>query len=280
MEKSVLITGCSSGIGLAAAEILHKKGYRVFATARKESDVKKLAAKGLESFTLDVNDSNSIREVLDQILERTQGKLYALFNNAGFGQTGAIEDLNRDAIRAQFETNVFGPMELVIQTLPIMRKQGYGRIIQNTSILGLVALPYYGAYVGSKFALEGFSNSLRHELRRSNIFVSIIVPGPIKTQFRDNSHTVYQRSIQAKDSVHSDKYKSLESYMTTGEAPMTVTPDAVVDKLIQALEAPKPKSHYYVGIPARILVALRHIMPDFALDWIIEKMNNAQEKNW
>lgn len=276
MQKSILITGCSSGIGLSAAQILQKKGYHVFATARKEADVKKLHALGLDSFQLDVNDSNSIHTVLGNILSITGGTLDALFNNAGFGQTGAIEDLTRALIRNQFETNVFGPMELIMQVLPIMRKQGYGRIIQNSSILGIVAMPYYGAYNASKFALEGFSNTLRQELRGTHIFVSIIAPGPIKTRFRDNALIMYKKTIPQNNSVHHERYKNLENYFATAEdkhPPMTVTPNAVVSKLIHALESSRPKAHYYIGIPANLFAWMRRLLPDCALDWVFDKIN-------
>lgn len=281
MQKSILITGCSTGIGLTAAQVLKSKGYRVFATARKESDVQKLLSLGLESFCLDVNHSSSIEQVLTDILAKTNGTLDALFNNAGYGQTGAVEDLSRDLIRQQFETNVFGPMELINHVLPIMRKQGHGRIIQNSSILGIVAMPYYGAYNASKFALEGFSNTLRLELRDTKIFVSIIAPGPIKTPFRDNALAIYKKSVIKRDSAHQKQYENLERYFATSEnkhPPMTVTPEKVVDKLIDALESSKPKAHYYVGVPANIFAWMRRLLPDCALDWIFTKISSAEIK--
>lgn len=281
MQKSILITGCSSGIGLSAAQILQKRGYRVFATARKEADVKKLQALGLNSFQLDVNDSSSIQTVLARILAITGGTLDALFNNAGFGQPGAIEDLTRTLIREQFETNVFGPMELIIHVLPIMRKQGHGRIIQNSSILGIVAMPYYGAYNASKFALEGFSNTLRQELRGTAIFVSIIAPGPIKTQFRDNALAMYKKNIPQQNTPHHEHYKKLESYFATAEdkhPPMTVTPAVVVSQLIHALENPRPKTHYYSGIPAKVFAWMRRLLPDYAVDWVLDRISRSQLK--
>ena len=166
-EKSVLITGCSSGIGLCAAEGLARCGYRVFATARKDADVAMLAGRGLESLRLDLADSASIRAAMDEILARTGGTLDALFNNAGYGQPGAVEDLRREVLRAQFETNVFGTMELTNRVMPVMRAQGHGRIIINSSVLGFVALPFRGAYNATKFALEGLADTLRLELRRN-----------------------------------------------------------------------------------------------------------------
>jgi len=186
-QKSILITGCGSGIGNHAAMQLKQRGYRVFASARKKEDVSKLSAAGLESVLLDVTDTASMQQALAHILQQTNGTLDALFNNAGYLQAGAIEDLTHDTNRAQFETNVFGPMELIRLVLPIMRQQGHGRIIQNSSILGVITLPYYGAYNASKFALEGFSRTLRQELYGTQIHLSIINPGPIQSELRKNA---------------------------------------------------------------------------------------------
>ncbi|MBX3709053.1 MAG: SDR family NAD(P)-dependent oxidoreductase [Gammaproteobacteria bacterium] len=273
-SKSILITGCSSGIGLCSAHALKQKGYRVFATARKEEDVKKLQSQGFESILLDVNHSASIKHAIKQIVELTDGTLDALFNNAGYMQTGAIEDITRDIERAQFETNVFGPMELIRLVLPIMRKQGYGRIIQNSSILGIITLPFYGAYNASKFALEGFSNTLRQELWGTNIHVSIINPGPIKTHLRETAFQIYQKTIDhQKSHLFTKEYKKMEQIYFASEekTKLAQKPDAVVKKLIHALESSRPRAHYYVGYPAILLAFLRRILPDCALDWMLRK---------
>ncbi len=177
-EKSVLITGCSSGIGYCVAKGLKARGYRVFATARKAEDVARLKAEGLESCVLDVSDSASIRQALAWVLEQTGGTLYALFNNGAYGQPGAVEDLSRDVLRRQFETNLFGWHELTCLVLPVMRRQGYGRIVQNSSVLGFVAMKYRGAYNASKFALEGLTDTLRLELKGTGIHLSLVEPGP------------------------------------------------------------------------------------------------------
>lgn len=281
MQKSILITGCSSGIGLCAALTLQKKGYRVFATARRSSDVINLQAQGLESLSLDVNNSYSMHEALHSILEKTGGTLFALFNNAGYVQAGATEDITREMMRAQFETNVFGAMELTNLVIPIMRKQGYGRIIQNTSILGLVAMPYRGAYNASKFALEGFSNTLRQELRGTSIFVSNIVPGPIHSELRSKAFDQYKITIANQDSVHKNLYKQMEKYFFTpdkNDRQFTQTPDAVVTKLLHALESKHPKAHYYVGFPAHIFAFLRRILPDGVMDWVMERVVAGEKK--
>jgi short-subunit dehydrogenase len=269
MKQSILITGCSSGIGLCAAKTLHQKGYRVFATARKAQDVEHLQQLGLESVLLDLNDSHSIRAALSTILEKTGGTLDAIFNNAGYGQGGAIDSLTRDMMRTQFETNVLGPMELIIQLLPIMRQQGHGRIIQNTSILGTITMPYYGAYTASKFALEAFSSTLRQELRGTSIFVSIIAPGPIESQFRETAYARFKETIKQNTLPLHKKLEQFFSPKSDARPPFTLPPEAVVKKLIHALESRKPKAHYYVTIPAHLMALLRRVLPESAMDWIV-----------
>ena len=154
MTKSILITGSSTGIGYRAAEMLREKGYRVFASARKAEDVTRLEQQGFEAISLDVADTDSINNGMDIILDRTGGTLDVLFNNAGYGQAGALEDISRDVMRKQFETNVFGLHELTSKVIPVMRKQGHGRIINVSSVLGFVTMPYRGAYNASKFAKD------------------------------------------------------------------------------------------------------------------------------
>ena len=183
-QKIVLITGCSSGIGYCVARGLKQRGYRVIATARREDSVKQLIDEGLESLVLDLSSSESIQLAFKEIVQLTGGNLYALFNNGAFGLPGAVEDLSRENLKVQFETNVFGWLELTNLVIPLMRKQGFGRIIQNSSVLGFVAMPFRGAYNASKYAIEGLSDTLRLELKGSNIFISLIEPGPITSQFR------------------------------------------------------------------------------------------------
>jgi short-subunit dehydrogenase len=282
MEKSILITGCSSGIGLSAALTLQKKGYRVFATARNESDVEKLKSLGLESLKLDVNDSASIKAALQEILKKTHGTLDALFNNAGYVQAGVTEDLTRDMMRMQFETNVFGTMELTNLVIPIMRKQGHGRIIQNTSILGLISMPYRGAYNASKFALEGFTNTLRQELYGTQIFVSALVPGPIHSELREKAYHKFKSTIAKRETEHQQLYQNMEKHFfaeTAKDSIFTLTPDAVTKKLLHALESKHPKAHYYVGFPAHLFAILRRLLSDNALDWIMNKISKSETKS-
>ncbi len=269
-KKTVLITGCSSGIGLCVAEGLVARGYRVFATARKEEDVETLEDRGLESLQLDLDNSESIQVAVKEILARTNNKLYGLFNNGGYGQPGAIEDLSRNAIRAQFETNLFGTMELTNAVLPTMRQQGYGRIIQNSSVLGFIALPYRGAYTASKYALEGLTDTLRLELAGTDIHTSLIEPGPIKSRFRTHSLSKYKENINAKQSVHKDNYEALKKRLTNKEGvAFTLPPTAVLNKVIHALESPLPKIRYYVTVPTYLLGTLKTILPTGLLDWIL-----------
>ena len=270
-EKSILITGCSSGIGLCVAEGLLRRGYRVFATARKQEDVKILLNKGMESFQLDLDDSSSIKRAVHEVLNKTEGKLFALFNNGGFGQPGAVEDLRREVLREQFETNVFGYLELTNIILPTMRKQGYGRIIQNSSILGFISLPFRGAYIASKHALEGLSDTLRMELKGTNIFVSIIEPGPIETKFRQNAYAKYKENINAKSSHFHKQYEAMEERLTkeTAPLPFTLPATAVLEKVLRVLESSKPKARYYVTTPTYIFAGLKRLLPGFLLEKLL-----------
>ncbi len=271
---SILITGCSSGIGYCAARGLQQRGYRVFATARSQVDVERLAKDGLESLCLDLDDSNSIRAALDTVLQRTGGTLDAVFNNGAYGQPGAVEDLSREVLRAQFETNLFGWLELTNLIIPVMRAQGHGRIVQNSSLLGYVALPYRGAYNASKYALEGLTDTLRLELAGTGIHVSLIEPGPISSCFRANAYAMYQRHIDGVRSPHRDRYAAMEQRLTKPgpAAPFTLGPEAVLDKLIHALESPRPRPRYPVTFPSHLFAWLKRLLPNRALDWVLGRI--------
>jgi len=273
-KKSILITGCSSGIGHCVAIELAKRNYRVFATARKPEDVSLLQQQGMESLQLDLDSSDSINHAVDDILDRTNGKLYALFNNGAYGQPGAVEDLSRETLRQQFETNLFGTHELTNRIIPVMRKQGYGRIIQNSSILGFIALPYRGAYNATKFALEGLTDTLRLELHDTNIHVCLIEPGPIKSLFRKNSYDVFIKNINNETSFHQEKYTTMMQRLNKKGAavPFTLPPEAVLKKVIHALESPKPKIRYYVTFPTYLFATLRHLLSYSAFDKILRKV--------
>ena len=272
-QKSILITGCSSGIGLCVAEGLAKRGFRVFATARKAEDLQKLQSKGLESLPLDLTDSISIRQGVAEVLERSGGQLYALFNNGAYGQPGAVEDLRREVLREQFETNLFGTLELTNLVIPVMRAQGHGRIVMNSSVLGFAAMPYRGAYNASKFALEGLTDTLRLELAGSGIHVSLIEPGPIESRFRANAYEAYKRNIDAERSVHREKYLAMVRRLEKPgpAAPFTLPPEAVLEKVIHALEHSRPKARYYVTFPTYLFAALKRVLPQWAMDWVLTR---------
>jgi len=280
-NKPILITGCSSGIGLAVARGLKKRGYHVFPSARKTEDVKMLQEGGFEeALLLDLDNSQSIKYAVDTLLKKTNGQLYALFNNGAYGQAGAVEDLSRDALRANFETNLFGTHELTSLIIPTMRKQGYGRIIQNSSVLGLICLPYRGAYNASKFALEGLTDTLRMELKNSGIKVSLIEPGPITSRFRANAFAAYQRNIDKENSYHRNIYDSMERRLTKKgpAAPFTLPPEAVLKKVIHALESDNPKIRYYVTFPTYLFATLKRLLPHKWLDKLLLKVSSGEQK--
>ncbi len=279
-DKAVLITGCSSGIGLAVAHGLGSRGFRVFATARKTEDVETLTAQGLESLRLDLDDSNSIAAAVEEILSHTGGHLYALFNNGAYSQPGAVEDLRRDVLQAQFETNLFGTMELTNRILPAMRQQGFGRIIQNSSVLGFIGLPYRGAYVATKYALEGITDTLRLELADSGIHVSLIEPGPIESRFRENAYKAFKKNIDRENSPHRERYLAMERRLTKSgpAAPFTLTPEAVLKHVIHALESPRPKLRYYVTFPTHFFAVLKRLLPHRGLDWVLKRVSEGEHK--
>ena len=278
--KSVLITGCSSGIGVAAARALHARGWRVFATARKPADVERLNAEGLESLVLDLDDSASIRAAVAEILARTGGRLDALFNNGGFGQVGAVEDLTRDALRQQFETNLFGWVELTNLVIPAMRKQGYGRIVMNSSVLGYAAFAYRGAYNAVKFAVEGLTDTLRQELSGTGIRVVLIEPGPLVSRFRENCLPHFEKHIDWRNSVHRARYEGqLARLRTPGPAaPFTLGPEAVVDKLLHALESPFPQARYPVTVPAVAFGWLKRFLSTRMMDWVLMRASGGGKR--
>lgn len=271
MQKSILITGCSTGIGYTCAHALHKRGYQVIASCRKQADVDRLRSEGLTCLQLDLNDSNSIKLAVKQTLELTDGKLDALFNNGAYGQPGALEDLPTDGLREQFESNFFGWHQLVCEILPTMRRQGSGRIIQNSSVLGFAAMKYRGAYNASKFALEGWSDTLRLELKGSNIHISLIEPGPIETQFRANALKAFQRWITIESSVHNEQYQQQMSRLDSQSSnnAFVLPADACVGPLIHALESNKPKIRYRITTPTKVFAVLKRILPTRLLDKIL-----------
>lgn len=269
--KSILITGCSSGIGRNTALFLRERGWRVFASARQDRDVEDLRRLGFDAVQLDHADSASQQRALAWVLEQTGGTLDGLFLNGAYGQPGALEDIRREVMRLQFETNFFGWHELTTMVIPVMRRQGYGRILFNSSILGFVAFKYRGPYVASKYALEGYCDTLRQELRGSGVYPVLIEPGPILTKFRDNAMIMYRRYIDPAQSYHHDAYLGQEQRLAKNgaAAPFTLGPEAVARKVARALEARRPASRYYVTFPTYLFAYLKRVLPASALDWLL-----------
>jgi short-subunit dehydrogenase len=252
-NKSVLVTGCSSGIGLATAEMLRSRGWKVFPTARKVADLDMLETKGFTAIQLDLTSSASIEATVDQLLFTNGGQLGAVVNNAGFGMPGAIEDLTRDAMRHQFEVNLFGLQELTNKLIPVFRKQGYGRIVNISSVVGRLSLPFMGIYSASKFALEAVSDAQRIELSPDSIAVSIVEPGPIATRFATNCADEGEKELDAERSLFAAAYRKYFDKRRNGgmaEDRFRLPPEAVAKKIAHALESPHPKIRYCVTIPA------------------------------
>jgi NAD(P)-dependent dehydrogenase (short-subunit alcohol dehydrogenase family) len=269
-ERSVLITGCSSGIGLASAREMKSRGWRVFATARKAEDLARLEdEEGVESLYLDYAEPESIVTAVAQVLEATGGKLTALFNNGAYGQPGAVEDLKREVLRAQFEVGFFGWHDLTARVIPAMRKQGEGRIVFCSSVLGLVSAPYRGAYCASKFAVEALADALRLELSATGIKIVLIEPGPIASRFLEHALEAYRRHIDLDASHHSEIYRTRIARLEEGgDQTFKLGPEAVALKLAHALESRSPKRRYYVTVPTYAAALFRRFLPTSVLDAI------------
>ncbi len=272
MTRSILITGCSSGIGYDAAHGLKRAGWRVFATCRKEEDCERLRGEGLESFRLDYTDVSSIKAAVGEALERTGGTLDALFNNGAYGCPGAVEDLPTGALREIFETNLFGYHELTRHLVPVMRKQGHGRIVNCSSVLGFVPMRWRGAYVATKYALEGLTECFRLEMADTPIHVILIQPGPITSRIRVNSIPHFERWIDWENSPRADQYRNslLQRLYKDKTKPdrFELPASAVTAKLIRALEAANPAPRYFVTTPTYLMNAARRLLPTRTLLWL------------
>lgn len=271
-NRTVLVTGCSSGIGLATAELLRAKGWTVFPTARKPEDLKSLRVAGFDPVELDISSSESVAAATETVLERTGGQLGAVVNNAGFGMPGAIEDLTRDAMRYQFEVNLFGLQELTNQLIPVFRKQGFGRIVNVSSVVGRLALPFMGIYSASKFALEAVSDALRVELSQDGIGVSLVEPGPIRTRFSSNCAGQGEEKLDTDGSKFGGAYKQYFAKRRTGgvsEGRFRLPPEAVANKILHALESPRPKIRYCVTLPAYLGSWAARFVPVAMIDHVM-----------
>ena len=272
--KNVLVTGCSSGIGYCVAKGLQERGYKVFATARNDEDINRLKAEGLTAIELDYADPESVDDCANELILRTNHDIFAIFHNGAYGQPGAVEDLSREVIEAQFASNVFGWIQLTNRLLPFMRHANEGKIIFNSSLLGLVTLPYRGAYNASKYAIEGFADTMRIELSDTDIDVVLIEPGPIESQFRHNALIKLKENIDTDSSFHAEKYQAvLKRLEKEGPAvPFTLPPEAVLSKVLHALESRSPKPHYYVTFPTYLFAFLKRVLPTRWLDKVIKKV--------
>ncbi len=272
-DRCVLISGASSGIGYGVAQGLRTRGYRVIASARKQEDVQRLAAEGFTAVQLDLASSASIQAAFEATLAHTGGRLYGLFNNGGFGQLGALADISRDALRAQFEVNVFGAHELTRLAIPVMRAQGAGRIIQNSSLLGLVALKYRGAYNASKFALEALSDTLRQELYGTGVRVILIEPGPITSRFRENAYRTFERTVLC-ENPDTQNRDTIERWLKSrgSAAWFTLPAEAVLAKVVKALECENPSPRYFVTLLTYAFAFLKRTLPDRALDALLVRL--------
>ena len=273
MKKTVLITGCSTGMGYVSAHALKEKGFDVIASCRNKNDVERLNEEGLYCIELDLGDTSSILRAVAKIEIKTGGKIYGLFNNGAYGQPGALEDIPTDILRQQFEINFFGWHTLTQAILPLMFKNGEGRIIQNSSVLGVVALKFRGAYNASKYAIEGWTDTLRLELENTPIQISLIEPGPIETRFRANALKAFSSISTSKNTRFKTEYEQqkmrLEKEPSNNK--FTLPPQAVIPPLLHALTAPKAKIRYRLTKPTQILAACKRLLPSRLLDLILSK---------
>ena len=274
MKKSILITGCSSGIGYDAAHGMRDAGWRVFASCRKQADCDRMIGEGFESPLLDYNDTATLESGLAEVLAATGGTLNALFNNGGFGTPGAAEDLPRGALRANFETNVFGVHDLTTRVIPVMRAQGHGRIVQHSSVLGLVAIRWRPAYNATKFALEGLTDTLRIEMADTNIQIVTMNTGPVTSKIREKSIPHFEKWIDWENSPRRDQYERglrKRIYEDTGPDAFELPASAVTAKLLKACTHPNPKPRYYVTTPTYLMGFLRRILTSRGLDRVLRR---------
>ena len=273
-EKSILITGCSSGIGLAAAKLMKERGWRVLATARTSEDLAMLARDiGVEAIRLDLADASSVSACAEEALRRTDQKLFALFNNGAYGQVGAVEDLTADVLRRQLEVNLIGTHALTRHLIPAMRAQGAGRIVQCSSVLGFVSVPYRGAYCASKFALEALSDAMRYELAGTGIFVSLIEPGPIRTRFVEHALANFRNTVDIEGSAHANTYRArLAAMERGGKETFKLEPESCAWKLVHAVESARPRTRYRVTVPTYLAAYAKRFLPTSIADRLAQRI--------
>ena len=275
--KTVLITGCSSGIGFCLAHGLRAAGYRVFATARKEKDIAKLKDLGFDAFLLDLASSDSIKAAISELYQKTDS-LYALINNGAYGQAGALEDISREALEKQFQVNVFGWHELTNLVLPSMKERNIGRVVYISSVLGFVAMPFRGPYVASKFAIEGLVDTLRLELIQTKIKLSLIQPGPIESKFRQNAFLAFKENVDPSNSDYKREYKTMIKRLNSDKnVKFTLAPESVLRCVLHALKSKVPKNHYRVTFPTKLFGILCRILPSSWMDNILSRADKGDK---
>ncbi|MAS81058.1 MAG: short-chain dehydrogenase [Legionellales bacterium] len=272
--KHVLVTGCSSGIGRCIADGLKERGFNVFVTARKQEDIDALSKADFEVIMLDLADTESIQAAVLTLLSKTNDQLYGLINNAAYGLIGAMEDIPIMALRDQFEINIFGTQKLTNLLIPVMRKQNSGRIIQISSVLGFITMKFRGSYCASKYALEAISDAMRYELNNTGINVSLIEPGPITSNFRNNALNNFQVVVNKEHSHFKEDYTKIENELRGNKynAPFSLGPEVVLKHVVHALESDNPKARYLVTFPTYLFAVLKRILPEFLLDKILARV--------
>lgn len=271
MTGRVLITGCSSGIGLDAARRMQAEGWQVVATCRQEADIAARRAEGMECHHLELADPESITRLVRQVL--SGGRLDGLVNNAAFALPGAVEDISRDALRAIFEANLFGTHDLTTRLIPHFREHG-GRIVNISSVLGLVGIPWRGPYVATKFAMEGLTDVLRLEMHGTKVQVVTIEPGPIASRIRVNAIPHFERWVNWQDSARAQQYRDTllkRLYHPSGKDRFELPPSAVSDRILRALTATRPAPRYYVTTPTWLSGVGRRLLSTRALDWVARR---------
>lgn len=271
--RSILLTGCSSGIGYHCAHGLKDLGWRVFASCRKGQDCDRLAGEGLETIRLDYTEPQTIENTVEHVLDATGGRLDALFNNGAYSHPGAMEDLATEHVRTLMETNFIGWYDLTRRVVPVMRKQGSGRIVNCSSVLGMISVRFTGAYAASKFALEGWTDALRLELIDSGVHVSLIQPGPIRSKMLEHARERFIDTVDVRNSPFRRDYGRELSRMSSGSKSsyFKLGPEAVLDKLLHALNSPHPKARYRVTTPTHIAAWMKRLLPTSALDQVLLK---------
>lgn len=268
--QTILITGCShGGIGYATAKHLKELGHRVFASARQQKDVDALIEEGFETYFIDVNNYNQVDDALQDILMKTNGTIDAVFNNAGYSQAGALEDIDTKYLRQEFETNFFALHNISQKAIKIMRKQGYGKIIQHSSVLGLISLKYRGSYNASKYAIEGLADTMRLELEGSNIFMSSLNTGPVTSKIRENSLKTIV-NVKTKNSAHTKAYEKILAG-NHNKIPFNEEAISVAKVVENILNSAKPKPRYYITKMTWIMATLKRILPTSVMDKFLSK---------